>query len=81
MLNAATQTTTAGGFLLVLAIMTPVAGILLSLLLGGRWVERVALILLPAGFGISAAVLALVWQGGHSLVYVVGGAHGSDAPR
>ena len=73
MLNAATQTTTAGGFLLVLAIMTPVAGILLSLLLGGRWVERVAFILLPAGFGISAAVLALVWQGGHSLVYVVGG--------
>jgi multicomponent Na+:H+ antiporter subunit D len=65
--------TTAGGFLLVLAIMLPVAGILGSLVLGGRHVERIALVLLAAGFGVAVAVLAAVWRGGHSLVYIVGG--------
>ena len=65
--------TTAGGFLLVLAIMLPATGILLSLVLGGRHVERLALVLLPAGFAVAAAVLAAVWRGGRSLTYVVGG--------
>jgi multicomponent Na+:H+ antiporter subunit D len=65
--------TTAGGSLLVLAIMLPVAGILLSLVLGGRYVERIALVLLPVGLGVATAVFAAVWRGGHSLVYIVGG--------
>jgi formate hydrogenlyase subunit 3/multisubunit Na+/H+ antiporter MnhD subunit len=65
--------TTTGGFLLVLAIMLPVAGILLSLALGGRYVERVAAVFLPAGAAVAAAVFVAVWQGGHPLIYIVGG--------
>lgn len=42
-----TDATTAGGYLLVLAIILPVTGILLSLVLGGRYVERIALIFCP----------------------------------
>ncbi len=61
------------GFLLVLAIILPVAGILLSLALGGRYVERIALIFLPASFGIAATIFAVVWQSGQPLVYIVGG--------
>jgi formate hydrogenlyase subunit 3/multisubunit Na+/H+ antiporter MnhD subunit len=71
--TALTDATTTGGFLLVLAIILPVAGILLSLVLGGRYAERIFLILLPAGLGVAAAVCASVWGGGHSLVYIVGG--------
>jgi formate hydrogenlyase subunit 3/multisubunit Na+/H+ antiporter MnhD subunit len=65
--------TTTGGFLLVLAIISPVAGILLSLAIGGRHVERIVLILLPVGLGLAAAVCAAVWRGGQALVYIVGG--------
>jgi len=67
------DTTTTEGFLLVLAIILPVTGILLSLVLGGRYVERIVLVVLPTGLGIAAAVFAAVWRGGHSLVYIVGG--------
>ena len=41
------------GFLLVLAVILPVAGVLLSLA-GGRHAERIALVLMPAGLGIAA---------------------------
>ena len=57
----------------MLAIMLPVAGILLSLVLGGRYVERIALVLLPTGLVVATVVFAAVWRGGHSLVYIVGG--------
>ena len=39
--------TTAGGFLLVFAILLPVAGVLFSVLLGGRYAERAALVVMP----------------------------------
>ncbi len=68
-----TEATTAGGFLLVLALILPVAGILLSLIFGGRYIERVVFILLPAGLAVAAAVFAAIWRSGHSLVYIVGG--------
>ena len=67
------ETTTAGGFLLVLSIILPVSGILLSLVLGGRYVRWIVLILFPAGLVVAAAVFDQVWRGGHALVYVVGG--------
>lgn len=66
-------TTTTGGFLLVLAIILPVAGILLSLAFGGHYAERIAMLLLPAGLGVAMAIFVAIWQGGHPLVYVVGG--------
>jgi len=69
------EETTANGYLLVLAIMLPVIGILLSLAAGGRYVERIAMVLLPAGLVIAAAVIGLVWRDQQSLVYIVGGWH------
>jgi multicomponent Na+:H+ antiporter subunit D len=63
---------TAGGFLLVLAIMLPVAGVLFSLALGGRHAERIALILMPAGFAVAVAIAAGVWGAHNALQYVVG---------
>jgi cytochrome b561 len=44
----ALEATTADGALLVLAIVLPVVGILLSFVLGGRYAERIAAFLLPA---------------------------------
>ena len=64
---------TAGGFLLVLAIVLPVAGILLSLVLGGRHAERIALVLMPAGVGVVIAIAVLLWRSGKPLLYGLGG--------
>jgi multicomponent Na+:H+ antiporter subunit D len=64
---------TAGGFLLVAAIVLPVAGVLLSLALGGHYAERIALGLMPAGLGVALAIAVLLWRSGEPLVYVLGG--------
>jgi multicomponent Na+:H+ antiporter subunit D len=59
--------------LLVLAIVLPVAGVLLSFALGGRHAERFALGLMPTGLGIAIAIAVLLWRSGKPLVYVLGG--------
>jgi multicomponent Na+:H+ antiporter subunit D len=64
--------TTPGGFLLVLAIVVPIVGALVSLLLGGR-AERAALAVLPFGLAAAIAVASVVWHGRHRLQYVIGG--------
>jgi len=64
--------TTSGGILLVLAIVLPVAGVLLSLVAGGRQVERIALILLPSNLIVASAIFADLWRSGRQLVYIVG---------
>ena len=64
---------TAGGCLLVLAILVPVVGVLLSFLIGGRHAEWIALGLMPAGFGLSLAIAIVVWRSGQPLVYTLGG--------
>ncbi|HEY4167844.1 MAG TPA: proton-conducting transporter membrane subunit [Reyranella sp.] len=64
--------TTNGGYLLVLAIIAPVIGMLLSLVAGGRHAERIALALTPAGIGLALAVAIEVWWRGAPLVYVLG---------
>lgn len=61
------------GFLLVLAIVLPVVGVLLALALGGRQAERAALAVMPAGLAVAAAILFSVWQTGQPLQYLVGG--------
>ena len=53
--------------------MLPAAGVVLSLALGGRQSERVALIALPAGFAIAVAIVACVWRSRAPLHYFVGG--------
>ncbi|MGC2198624.1 MAG: proton-conducting transporter membrane subunit [Stellaceae bacterium] len=66
------SSTTAGGFLLVLAIVLPVMGVLLSLALGGRHAERIALIVMPAGLAVAVAIVADVWRTQNVLLYIVG---------
>ena len=64
--------TTSGGILLVLAIVLPAAGVLLSLVAGGRQVERIALILLPSNLIVASVIFADLWRSGRQLVYIVG---------
>lgn len=73
MVTALAFASTAGGFLLVVAIILPAAGVLLSLVLGGRHAERIALGLMPAGLGIAIVIAVLLWRSGKPLVYVLGG--------
>jgi formate hydrogenlyase subunit 3/multisubunit Na+/H+ antiporter MnhD subunit len=59
--------------ILVLSIVVPIAGILLSFAVGSRWAERVVVALLPIGLGIAFAIFMTVWRTGAPLVYLVGG--------
>jgi len=59
----------------VLAIVLPVVGVLLSLALGGRHAERIALILMPAGLAVAGAITAGVWRARAILQYFVGSWH------
>src|SRR5271166_4470721 len=71
--GASADAATAGGGLLALPILLPVAGVLLSFLLGGRQAERIALGLAPVGLGVAIAIATLVWRSGRPLVYILGG--------
>ena len=64
---------TAGGSLLPLAILLPALGVLLSLLLGGRRAEWIALGLMPVEFAVAVAIACLVWRSGQPLVYTLAG--------
>ncbi len=68
-----TDPTTAGGFLLVLALVVPVAGILLAVAAGGRQVARIALLALPLGLAVALAIAAHLLRAGTPLVYRLGG--------
>jgi multicomponent Na+:H+ antiporter subunit D len=63
----------AGDFLLVLVVLFPVLGVLLSVALGSRYAERVALVLMPPGLAVAAAIGAAVWRSHNALHYFVGG--------
>jgi formate hydrogenlyase subunit 3/multisubunit Na+/H+ antiporter MnhD subunit len=63
--------TTAGGALLLLAILLPAAGILASFALGGRYAERIALGSAPFALAIALAVLAEVWRAGRPIGYAI----------
>jgi formate hydrogenlyase subunit 3/multisubunit Na+/H+ antiporter MnhD subunit len=63
---------TSGGFLLVLSLAVPVAGVLAAFAAGGRHVARIALATVPLGLAIAAAVAAAVARTGSPLVYVLG---------
>ena len=64
---------TAGGYLLVLAIVLPAAAMIALFVLGGQWGPRAAALMLAAQIAIATGVLSLVWETGRPLVYVVGG--------
>jgi formate hydrogenlyase subunit 3/multisubunit Na+/H+ antiporter MnhD subunit len=67
------STTTAGGYLLVFAIMLPIAGVLLLLFGGWRRAERVAVAVMPLGLAVTLAIASVVWGSRHTLQYVIGG--------
>ena len=48
--------TTTGGFLLVLSLVVPVAGVLLAFAAGGRHVERIAPVIMALGFVIAGVI-------------------------
>ncbi|MGC1562275.1 MAG: NADH-quinone oxidoreductase subunit J, partial [Bradyrhizobium sp.] len=66
-------TTTPGGYLLVLAILLPLGGMMLSFTPGGRWAERIALGSTPFGFALACAIAFDVGRSGKPIVYAVGG--------
>jgi formate hydrogenlyase subunit 3/multisubunit Na+/H+ antiporter MnhD subunit len=61
-----------GGFLLVLAIIVPLAAVLLALAAGGRHVERIALCTMPLGLAIAVGILVAMRQTAAPLVYLLG---------
>ena len=63
---------TAGGFLLVLAIVVPVAGVLLAFTAGGRHVERIVLATMPLGLAIAVAICVAMRHAGAPLIYLLG---------
>ncbi len=73
--NAAALADTAamGGVLLILTIILPVVGILLSLVLGGRYPEQLAAVILPCGLIATSLVFADIWRSGYPLTYIIGG--------
>ena len=71
--DSAAIAATAGGSLMPLAILLPALGVLLSLLLGGRRAEWIALGLMPVQLAIAVAIAALVWRSGQPLVYTLAG--------
>lgn len=62
-----------GGFLLPLALMLPVTGVLLALAAGGRNAGRVALAILPAGLAVAGAIAWRLLHTGEPLAYLLGG--------
>src|SRR5262245_934608 len=64
---------TAGGVLLVLAIVVPVGGVLLAFVTGGRHAERIVLATMPLGLAIAVAIAIAMRQAGAPLVYLLGG--------
>ncbi len=71
--DSAAIAATAGGSLMPLAILLPALGVLLSLLLGGRTAERIALGLMPVQLAVALAIAAFVWRSGQVLVYTLAG--------
>jgi formate hydrogenlyase subunit 3/multisubunit Na+/H+ antiporter MnhD subunit len=65
--------TSPGGHWLVLALIVPVAGLLLAVLLGGRHAQRVALATVPLGAIATAAVVLHMIDSGAAVVYRLGG--------
>jgi multicomponent Na+:H+ antiporter subunit D len=64
---------TAGGSLLVLSIVVPIAGALVAFAAGGRRGERVVLGTMPLGLVIVIAITIAMRQTGTPLVYLLGG--------
>ncbi|CAH1662582.1 Multisubunit sodium/proton antiporter MrpD subunit [Hyphomicrobiales bacterium] len=65
--------TSAGGYLLVLAVIVPVCAVLAMLALNPRHSARIAGVTLAAGLVVSIAIVVELFRNETALVYVVGG--------
>jgi len=65
--------TTPGGSLLVLALVLPVAGMLVAFAAGGRHAERIVLATLPLGLLLAVAIVVALLRAGGPITYVLGG--------
>lgn len=59
--------------LLVLALVLPVTGLLLTLVMGGRYASRITLLLALLGLAVAAALVVSVVRADNTLVYHLGG--------
>jgi len=66
-------TATDGGSLLAAVVLLPFVGMLLGLPLGGRWLQRVALGMMPLGLVLALAIAAQWADAERPLVYLLGG--------
>lgn len=69
----ASVTSTGSGFLLVLALIIPLAAALLAFVCGGRNVERIAFGVMPLGLAVALAIALAEPHGGAPLIYLIGG--------
>lgn len=67
------DTTSLGGHWLVLALIAPIAGLLLAVLLGGRHAQRVAMTTIALGTIATMAVALHMIDSGDAVVYRLGG--------
>lgn len=70
---AIAEVTTTGGFLLVLALVLPLLGVLAALVLGGRNARRVAFLTIPLGLVFAMAIIVELVHSGQTQVYLLGG--------
>ena len=66
------EVTTTNGFLLVLSLVLPAAGVLAAFAAGGRHVQRIAFVTMPLGFAIAIAIAVALRQNGGEIVYLLG---------
>ena len=68
----APEMTTTSGYLLPLALVLPLLGMLAGFVLGGAWARRLVMLVLPLGVILSFAVLVALVGSGQPLVYHLG---------
>lgn len=66
------EVATAGGYLLVIALLLPLLSMLVGFVLGGAWARRVAMGLLPWGLILCVVILVELVGSGQALVYHLG---------
>ena len=66
-------TSTNGGLLLAAAVLLPFVGMLVGMLAGGRWVQRVAFLVMSLGLVIAAGIADAWLEASGPLVYLLGG--------
>ncbi len=66
-------TPTDGGVLLAAAVLLPFVGMLFGLLLGGRWLQRVAFVCMSLGLALAVAIARVWFYAEGPLVYLLGG--------